>query len=58
MNSWKYKKPGKLIHFQRKFNINMFLYALKQDFMKIEFKNSIRRLSFLCVAYQTSKLLR
>ena len=23
-------------------------YALKQNFMKIEFENSIRRLSFLC----------
>ena len=48
INSQKYKKSGKLIHFVHSFklDVNMFLYALKQNFMKIEFKNSIRRLSF------------
>ena len=31
-------------------------YALKQNFMKIEFEYSVGRLSF-CVVYRTSKLL-
>ena len=48
INSWKCKKPSELIYFECKFDVNMFLYALKQDFMKIEFENSVRRLSFLC----------
>ena len=37
-----------MILFECTFDVNMFLYALKQNFMKIEFENSIRRLSFLC----------
>ena len=48
VNSWKYKKPSKLIYFECKFNVIMFLYPLKQNVMKIEFEHSIRRLSFLC----------
>ena len=37
-----------LVYFECKFDVNIFLHALKQNFMKIEFENSIRRLSFLC----------
>ena len=47
INSLKQKKPSKLIYFDCKLNANMFLCALKKDFMKVGFKNSIRRLSLL-----------
>ena len=47
INSWKCNKPSELIYFECKFDIDMFLYALKQNFMKIEFENSIWRFSFL-----------
>ena len=47
VNSWKYKKPSKLIYFECKFDVIMFLYPLKQNFMKIEFEHSIRRLCHL-----------
>ena len=53
INGWKKKKPTKIIYSEwkkkkKKFDINMFINALKPNFMKIKFENSIRRLSFLC----------
>ena len=46
-NSLKQQKHSKLIYFECKLGANLFLYTSKQCFMKIEFQNSIRRLSFL-----------
>ena len=38
--SWKQKKPSKLIYFEWKLDVSMFLYALKWIFIKIKFENS------------------
>ena len=49
---WKVKNC-KIIYFELKLEAMLFLHALKQNFMKIEFQNSIRQLA----VYRTSKLL-
>ena len=41
INSWKKKELRKLVYFEYKFDVDMFLYALKQSFQKIEFQNLI-----------------
>ena len=48
VNSSRKREPSKLIYFECMFDINMFWYALKQNFKEIECKNVIRGLSFLC----------
>ena len=48
INRLKQKKSGRLIYIECKFESVLFSYALKWSFMKIDFQNSIRRLSFLC----------
>ena len=41
------EKPSNLNCFEYKFDANIFLNVVKQNFMKIEFENSIKILSFL-----------
>ena len=56
-DSLKYRKYSKVTYFECKFEASLFAYALKENFItRIEFQNSIRRLSF-CAVYRTSKLL-
>ena len=41
LNGSKQNKLSKLIYFKCKFDVNMFLYALKYSFMEVELKTKL-----------------